>query len=155
MSEEPYIRTEKKKEQIQEGYLKWGFPSTTRLTQLMLQSGIKITKEEVKRFLDEQTPQQICKPPQVRRKKDNGAITALFPLECIQIDVFRLFNFIDQWRGSPHKYAFCAIDVFSRKAFGVAMTKKTMAKTVAIRGNKIQKKMIKMIRNRVAPFYLN
>jgi hypothetical protein len=95
----------------------------------MIQSGVNITKEEVKAVLDEQIPQQFFKAPQVRRKKDHGAITSLFPFECMQIDIFSLFNFINEWRFSPYKYAFCAIDVFTRKAFGVAMTKKTMDKT--------------------------
>ena len=129
MSDETYKLTEKKKDQIQDAYIKYGFPSTTRLTQLMIQSGIKITKEEVKAVLDEQIPQQICQPPQVRRKKDHGSITALYPFECLQIDIFSLFNFINNWRSSPYKYSFCAIDVFTRKAFGIAMTKETMDKT--------------------------
>ena len=102
MSEEPYKLTEKQKEQIEDGYLKWGFPSTTRLTQLMTQSGIKITKEEVKAVLDEQEPQQLFQPPQVRRKKDHGSITALCPFECMRIDIFSLFNFVNNWRSSPY-----------------------------------------------------
>ena len=95
----------------------------------MIHSGIKITKEEVKAVLDEQIPQQIFQPPQVRRKKDHGSITALYPFECIQIDIFSLFNFINEWRFSSYKYSFCAIDVFTRKAWGIAMTKKTIEKT--------------------------
>ena len=129
MSEEPYKLTEKKEDQIQDAYISYGFPSTTRLTQLMLKAGIQITKEEIKSFLDEQETQQNFQPPQVRRKKDSGAITALFPFECIQIDIFSLFNFANDWRSSPYKYSFCAIDVFTRKAWVIAMTKKTMDKT--------------------------
>ena len=129
MNDETYKLTEKKKDQIQDAYVKYGFPSTTRLTQLMIQSGVKITKEEVKAVLDEQQTQQIFQPPQVRRKKDHGAITALFPFETLQIDIFSLFNFVNDWRSSPYKYSFCAIDVFTRKAWGIAMTKKTMEKT--------------------------
>ena len=68
MSDETYKLTEKKKDQIQDAYIKYGFASTTRLTQLMLKDGIKITKEEVKAVLDEQATQQIFQPPQVRRK---------------------------------------------------------------------------------------
>ena len=101
MTDETYKLSEKKKDQIQDAYVKYGFPSTTRLTQLMLKDGVKITKEEIKSFLDEQTPQQIFKPPQVRRKKDNGAIMALFPFETLQIDIFSLFNFVNNWRSSP------------------------------------------------------
>ena len=70
----------------------------------------------------------MFKPPQVRRNKDHGSLTALFPYECMQIDIFSLFNFINTWKGSPYKYSFCAIDVFTRKAFGVPMTKKQWIK---------------------------
>ena len=40
---ETYKLSEKKKDQIRDAYIKYGFASTTRLTQLMIQSGIKIT----------------------------------------------------------------------------------------------------------------
>ena len=129
MSDETYDLSEKKKKQIEDAYVAYNFPSTTRLTQLMLKDGNKITKEEVKAVLDEQETQQIFKPPQVRRKKDHGALTALYPFETLQIDIFSLFNFINDWRFSPYKYSFCAIDIFTRKAWGVPMTKKTMDKT--------------------------
>ncbi len=65
----------------------------------------------------------------MRRKQDHGSITALFHFDCIQIDIFSLVNFVNDWRHSPYKYLFCAVDVFTRKAFGVAMTKRTMNKT--------------------------
>ena len=48
MSDETYDLSEKKKKQIEDRYVAYNFPSTTRLTQLMLNDGIKITKEEVK-----------------------------------------------------------------------------------------------------------
>jgi len=98
MTDETYQLSEKKKDQIQNAYISYGFPSTTRLTQLMLKDGVKITKEEIKSFLDEQEPQQLFQPPQVRRKKDHGSITALFPFETLQIDIFSLFNFVNDWR---------------------------------------------------------
>ena len=46
MTDETYQLSEKKKDQIQDAYISYGFPSTTRLTQLMLKDGVKITKEE-------------------------------------------------------------------------------------------------------------
>ncbi len=46
----------------------------------------------------------------------------------MQIYIFSIFNFVNQWKGSHYKYALCAIDLFTRKAFGVATTKKTMDK---------------------------
>ena len=160
MSDETYDLSEKKTKQIEDAYVAYNFPSTTRLTQLMTQAGIQITKEEVKAVLDEQETQQIFKPPQVRRKKDHGALTALYPFETLQIDIFSLFNFVNDWRSSPYKYSFCAIDIFTRKAWGVPMTKKTMDKiTDAFRTilGEINKKDDddKMISNKTAIFYLN
>ncbi len=81
--QETYKLSEKKKDKIQNAYSIYGSASTTRLTQLLIKDGIKITKEEVKAVLDEQEQQQLFNPPQVRRKKEHGSITALFPFECI------------------------------------------------------------------------
>ena len=44
MTDETYKLTEKKKDQIQDAYINYGFASTTRLTPLVLKDGIKITK---------------------------------------------------------------------------------------------------------------
>ncbi len=119
MSEEPYKLSEKKTEPIQNAYISYGFPSTTRLTQLLIKDGIKITTEEVRSVLDVQEPQQLFQPPQVRRKKDHGAITALYPFECMQIDIFSLLNFINPWRGSPYKYAFLRSIYLLEKLFAL------------------------------------
>ena len=72
MSDETYDLSEKKKKKIEDSYVAYNFPSTTRLTQLMLKDGVKITKAEVKALVDEQETQHFFKPPQVRRKKDHG-----------------------------------------------------------------------------------
>ncbi len=69
----------------------------------------------------------------MRRNKYHGSITALFPFETLQIDIFSLFNFVNDWRHSPSKYAFCAIDIFTLTAFGIAMTKTMYTTTEAFR----------------------
>ncbi len=56
-------------------------------------------------------------------------LTALYPFEIMQIDIFSLFNFVNNWRHSPYKYVFRVLDIFTRKAYGVVMTKKTMDQT--------------------------
>ena len=129
MSEETYNLSETKKDQIQNAYIRYGFPSTTRLTKIMTDAGVKITKEEVKAVLDEQETQQIFQVPRVQRKADQGSLTSLFPFETLQIDIFSLFNFVKDFKGSHYKYAFCAIDIFTRKAWGIPMTKKSIDKT--------------------------
>ncbi len=41
------------------------------------------------------------------------------------MDIFSLFNFVESFRKSEHKYAFCCIDGFSRKAWAIPMNDKT------------------------------
>ena len=84
MSDETYKLTEKKKDQIQDAYVKYGFPSTTRLTQLMLKDGVKITKEEIKSLLDEQETQQFFN----RHKFGERRIMELSRL-CFRLNVCR------------------------------------------------------------------
>ncbi len=41
------------------------------------------------------------------------------------MDIFSLFNFVDRFRKSVYTYAFCCIDVFTRKAYVIPMKDKT------------------------------
>ena len=45
--------------------------------------------------------------------------------ELWQMDIFSLFNFVESFRKSEYKYAFCCIDVFTRKAYVIPMKDKT------------------------------
>ena len=45
--------------------------------------------------------------------------------ELWQTDIFSLFNFVDSFRKSVYKYAFCCIDLFTRKAYVIPMKDKT------------------------------
>ena len=63
-------------------------------------------------------------------KKSQGSIVAYYPNERWQIDIFSFFNFVKNWRKSPYEYAFCAIDIFARKAWAIPMTKKDNTQVV-------------------------
>ena len=41
------------------------------------------------------------------------------------MDIFSVFHFVDSFRKSVYKYAFCCIDVFTRKAYVIPMKDKT------------------------------
>jgi hypothetical protein len=45
--------------------------------------------------------------------------------ELWQMDIFSLFHFVESFRKSEHQYAFCGVDVFSRKAWSIPMKDKT------------------------------
>ena len=130
MTEDTYTLSEKKTTIIGYAYEKYNFPGIKRLFELISNDGYKITKEEIKAFLDEQEPEQILRPVIMPHKKSQGSIVAYYPNERFQIDIFSLFNFVKNWRKSPYKYAFCAIDIFTRKAWAIPMTKKDNTQVV-------------------------
>ena len=41
------------------------------------------------------------------------------------MDIFSLFNFVDNWKKSEYKYVFCCIDIFTRKAYAIPLKDKT------------------------------
>ncbi len=41
------------------------------------------------------------------------------------MDIFSLLNFVERFRKSEYKYAFCCVDVFTRKAWAIPMKDKT------------------------------
>ena len=98
---------------------------------LLNEKEVVVTKQEVEAFLPEQEEQQIFQPQKVILKKNRGFITALFPFETLQIDIFIMTNFVNSYKGTPFKYALCAIDVFTRKAWGVPMKNKDITSTTA------------------------
>ena len=122
-----YILTDEKKKLIEEAYGRFNYPGATKLLKLLADT--KIT--EVEAFLAEQQEQQIFQPQKVILKKNRGSITALFPFETLQIDIFIMTNFVNDYRSSPYKYALCCIDVFTRKAWGFPMKNKDITSTTA------------------------
>ncbi len=46
------------------------------------------------------------------------------------MDTFTLLKFVGSWKQSEHKYVFCCIDVFTRKAYVIPMKDKPAASTI-------------------------
>ena len=110
-----------KNEIIKNGYISYGFPGESRLFTLLNKDHKEITQDDIKKFLGHQEAVQIYKPHQTPRRSKQGSITANSVNELWQMDIFSFFNFVDSFRKSEHKYAFCCIDVFTRKAFVIPM----------------------------------
>ena len=124
-----YILSDEKKRIIEEAYERFNYPGATKLLKLLSNTDIK--KEEIQAFLAEQEEQQIFQPQKVILKVNRGSITALFPFETLQIDIFIMTNFVNSYRGTPFKYALCAVDIFTRKAWGFPMKSKDITSTTA------------------------
>ena len=114
-----------KYEIIKNGYISYGFPGESRLYTLLSKDHKDITKDDIKNFLGHQEAEQIYKPHQNPRKAKQGSIIAYTVNELWQMDIFSLFNFVDSWKKSEYKYAFCCIDIFTRKAYAIPMKDKT------------------------------
>ena len=114
-----------KQEIIKNAYISYGFPGESRLYTLLNKDHKDITKDDIKNFLGHQEAEQIYTPHQNPRKAKQGSITAYMINELWQMDIFSLFNFVDSWKKSEYKYAFCCIDIFTRKAYAIPMKDKT------------------------------
>ena len=110
---------------IKSSYIAYGFPGENRLFELINKDHKEITRDDIKNFLGHQEAEQIYKSHQNPRKSKQGSITAYMINELWQMDIFSLFNFVESFRKSEYKYAFCCVDVFSRKAYVIPMKDKT------------------------------
>ena len=110
-----------KEEIIKNGYIAYGFPGEQRLFELLSKDHKQITQDDIKKFLGHQEAEQIYKPHQTPRRSKQGSITANSLNELWRMDIFSLFNFVDSCKKSVCKYAFCCIDVFTRKAYVIPM----------------------------------
>ena len=110
---------------IKSSYIAYGFPGESRLFELINKDNKEITKDDIKNFLGHQEAEQIYKPHTNPRRSKQGSITANSINELWQMGIFSLLNFVESFRKSEHKYAFCCVDVFSRKAWAIPMKDKT------------------------------
>ena len=90
-----YILSDKKKNLIDDAYSRFNFPGATKLLKFLNEKEVVLTKQEVEAFLVQQEEQQIFQPQKVILKKNRGSITALFPFETLQIDIFIMTNFVN------------------------------------------------------------
>jgi len=113
-----------RKDIIEKGYQMYNFPGPKRLYEILKEEGYDFTKEEVKAVVDNQETEQAFKPVYRPHKSAQGSIVAFYPNARWQIDIFSLDNLVNNWSKGSFKYAFCAIDIFTRKAWAIPMTHK-------------------------------
>ena len=108
---------------IDEVYSNNNFPSSLEnLYKLVKSDHPKITRNEVREFLDNEIGEQLLKATKKKSQKKLGTITALYENELWQLDIFDLSKFAKS--NSNYQYILCAIDVFSRKAYCQPMKNK-------------------------------
>ena len=107
---------------IDEIYNENNYPALEKLYKLVKSDHPKITKNEVKDFLDNQLGEQLLKTTKKKSRKKLGTITANYENELWNLDIFDLSKFAKF--NSNYLYILCAIDVFTRKAYCQAMKNK-------------------------------
>jgi len=107
---------------IDEIYNDNNFPGLEKLYKLVKSDHPKITKNEVKDFLDNQIGEQLLKTTKKKSRKKLGTITANYENELWNLDIFDLSKFA-KFNNNYH-YILCAIDVFTRKAYCQALKNK-------------------------------
>ena len=97
------------------------YPNLNELYSILKDNNISVTKKQVKEFLDKQLVEQITKETK-KRKKESGHIVAFSENQIWQLDIFILKKYYKDNKG--YGYILCAVDVFTRKAYAVAMKHK-------------------------------
>ena len=97
------------------------YPNLNELYSILKDNKISVTKKQVKEFLDKQLVEQITKETK-KRKKESGHIVAFSENQIWQLDIFILKKYYKDNKG--YGYILCAVDVFTRKAYAVAMKHK-------------------------------
>lgn len=114
---------------IEDAYIETNFGGIEKIYTYLKKNyhDIKITKQEVKKYLDAQEQEQILKtqkPP-----KALGHIVASFPGELVQMDIFDFSKYASD--NNNFKYMMAFVDVFSRFAFVFSMKTKNINDTTA------------------------
>jgi len=101
-----------------------GFQSANKLYQKLKSHGI--TLQQIKTFLNKQETQQLHKQP--IKIKHYFPIVAKYENEIFQIDLVDVSDISST--NDNYKWLLCAIDVFTRKAYAIAMKNKTSINVV-------------------------
>ena len=102
-------------------YEAYGYPSTDKLYKIMKADDVNVRKSDIKEFLSKQEEKQILNQQTVK-KADQGHIVAFGVNEEWQMDTFFLQRY---WKDNHgYKYILAVVDIFSRKAYCVAMKNK-------------------------------
>ena len=108
-------------DKILEYYEAYGYPNLEKLYKLMKADNVSIKKNDIKAFLSKQEEKQILNQQTVK-KKDLGHIVAFGVNEEWQMDTFFLQRYWKENHG--YKYILAVVDIFSRKAYCIAMKTK-------------------------------
>jgi hypothetical protein len=109
---------------IEKFYEDYNFPGLEKLYKLISAKHKNISKADVKEFLGKQEEEQIFKPqPVIIPKK--GSIVALSPNETWQMDLLDVSKYSSN--NKNYNFILLVIDVFTRKAYGVAIKKKDIS----------------------------
>lgn len=102
--------TANKIKEIQKNY---NYPGAATLIKLMKEAHPDIGSGKVKEFLNSDIGTQLTQVKQ--QKKGEGHITATFPNDWWQFDIFDLSRY--EKNNDGYKYIFACVDVFTRKAY--------------------------------------
>ena len=119
---------EKTKEIIEGAYDNTNFGSMEKIfTYLQKHNQKEITRQQIKLFLSSQEEVQILK--QTKKPKNGGHLTALYPNEVWQLDIF-IFNKY-KYNNKNNQYILAAVDIFTRYAYAVPMKSKDVSDVIA------------------------
>ena len=103
---------------IKEYYENNNFPNPKRLYEIMRKAGHYVSLGNIKKFYEDLETEQVTK---IKQKKKDGHITAYYPNEFWNIDIFDLSKYKSY--NKNYRYIFCVIDIFSRKVKKVNLLK--------------------------------
>jgi hypothetical protein len=107
---------------IKKYYDEYNYPKLEKLFKIMTSDGVKVKKKEIETFLKAQEDVQLLKVQQKVKPSSMGSIISFGENESWQVDIFFMIKYTN--KNSDYGYIFCAIDVFTRKAYAVPMKNK-------------------------------
>jgi hypothetical protein len=108
---------------IKKYYDNYLYPNLSDLYKFMKEDDIKITKAQIKTWLDRLEENQITKETK-NKKETYGHITAFSENQEWQMDIYVLEKYKKFNRG--YSYILACIDIFSRKVYCIAMKNKSI-----------------------------
>ena len=110
---------------IEEAYEKSNFGSVEKVYKIIIKTHPDFNKKLISKYIHDQDEDQIFN--QQKEIKPMGHITATFPFEIVQMDIFDLSKYSPY--NNNYKYMLCFVDVFTRKLFVYKMKTKNIDET--------------------------
>ena len=107
---------------IKKYYDEYNYPKLEKLFKIMTSDGVKVKKKEIETFLKAQEDVQLLKVQQKVKPSSMGSIISFGENESWQVDIFFMIKYTN--KNNDYGYIFCAVDVFTRKAYAVPMKNK-------------------------------